>query len=149
MTDFSQVRERLAAEARSWVDTPFHHLGRKKGAGVDCIGLTICVARAMGFNVIDSEWYPRRPIYDYFERAVDSQTVFVTDDKDLPGVEIGDLLKFAYGRDRQQHIGIVVEVEPDVRFVHAYAIIGRVEETLYEKSWSSRFKGARRFRELA
>lgn len=142
-------RDELVAEARSWIDTPFLHLGRVKGLGVDCIGLVVCVAREVGFYVIDSEWYPPRPIYGFFEMAVDSQTAQVTDDKELPGVLIGDLLKFAYGRDNQQHIGIVTQIEPIVRFVHSYATVKKVIEQDYEKSWSSRFKGARRYKELA
>ena len=31
--------------ARTWLGTPYHHQGRVKGAGVDCGGLVIGVAR--------------------------------------------------------------------------------------------------------
>lgn len=160
MTDSSQEAKRaeIVAEARSWVDTRFLHLGRVKGAGVDCIGLVISVARAVGFHVVDTEWYPQRPIYGFFEMAVDSQTLPVTFDAELwrrdphgyrGELLPGDLMKFSYGRDNQQHIGIVTEVQPHIRFVHAYAIVGKVQETLFEKSWHPRFRGARRFKELA
>ena len=29
-------KEALEAEARSWIGTPYHHMGRVKGVGVDC-----------------------------------------------------------------------------------------------------------------
>ena len=29
-------REKLVAEALSWLGTPYHHAGRVKGGGVDC-----------------------------------------------------------------------------------------------------------------
>lgn len=32
-----EIRRRVVAEARSWVGTPFHHQGRVKGVGVDCL----------------------------------------------------------------------------------------------------------------
>lgn len=33
--------------ARSYLETPFHHMGRKPGVGLDCAGLVICVAREL------------------------------------------------------------------------------------------------------
>ncbi len=34
--------------ARSWLGTPFHHQGRTRGIGVDCVGLTIGIASELG-----------------------------------------------------------------------------------------------------
>ena len=31
-----EERERLVAEALSWLGTPYHHAGRIKGGGTDC-----------------------------------------------------------------------------------------------------------------
>lgn len=138
-------RDDIVAEARSWIETPFLHLGRSKGLGVDCIGLVICVARAVDFYVVDTEWYPPQPIYGFFEQAVDGQTEPVG----LADVLPGDLLKFKYGRGNQQHIGIVTEIGDRPRFIHSYAVIGKTEETDFERSWQARFTGARRYRELA
>jgi hypothetical protein len=32
------------AQARTWIGTPFHHQGRLKGVGCDCLGLIVGVA---------------------------------------------------------------------------------------------------------
>ena len=39
--------ERIVAEARSWVGTPYQHQCSTKGAGTDCLGLVRGVWRAM------------------------------------------------------------------------------------------------------
>lgn len=33
--------------ARSYIGTPFHHMGRRPGVGLDCAGLLVCVAREL------------------------------------------------------------------------------------------------------
>jgi len=60
MTDLEQ-NQRLAvlAEARSWLRTPYHHMGRVKGAGVDCAMLPAEVYAACGLiPVQEVEHYP-------------------------------------------------------------------------------------------
>lgn len=47
----TQARERILAEARSWLGTPFHHKGRIKGVGVDCGGLIYSVFNACGYRL--------------------------------------------------------------------------------------------------
>jgi hypothetical protein len=42
--------EALVAEARRWLGTPFRHQGRIRGEGVDCIGLVLEPARALGLT---------------------------------------------------------------------------------------------------
>ena len=47
------MRDSIVAEARTWLDTPYLHQGRRKGHGVDCLGLVI------GFDgqAIVVEWF--------------------------------------------------------------------------------------------
>ncbi len=35
----TDMREKIVAEARSWIGTPYHHQASLKGAGTDCLGL--------------------------------------------------------------------------------------------------------------
>jgi cell wall-associated NlpC family hydrolase len=42
------IGQAIAAEAETWLGTPFHWQGRVKGAGVDCKGLVAGVAAACG-----------------------------------------------------------------------------------------------------
>lgn len=39
MPDIESERAAVVAEARRWLRTPYHHMGRVKGAGVDCATL--------------------------------------------------------------------------------------------------------------
>jgi len=42
------TRADVVAAARGWIGTPFHHLERRKGIGVDCAGLIVGVCRELG-----------------------------------------------------------------------------------------------------
>lgn len=42
------TRADVVRVARSYIDTPFHHLGRKPGVGIDCVGMPVCIARELG-----------------------------------------------------------------------------------------------------
>lgn len=57
------TRAMVVAEARSWLNTPWQHQARMKGVGVDCAGLVIGVARALGLvpPEMDVGDYARRP----------------------------------------------------------------------------------------
>ncbi len=44
----AQQRQAVVAEARTWEGTPWHHQGRVKGAGVDCLMLIAGVFEAAG-----------------------------------------------------------------------------------------------------
>jgi hypothetical protein len=61
--------QRAAAitEARTWLRTPYHHMGRVKGAGCDCYTLLLEVFSKLGlFTATDEEeFYPR----DWFLHA--------------------------------------------------------------------------------
>lgn len=52
-------RADIIAEARQWLGTPFHHQGRVRGAGVDCLQLLIGVYSAVGLIApLDVGHYP-------------------------------------------------------------------------------------------
>jgi NlpC/P60 family putative phage cell wall peptidase len=55
----SQARARVVAEAMSWLGTPYHHMARVKGAGVDCAQLLAAVYHAAGLVAeVPLEYYP-------------------------------------------------------------------------------------------
>lgn len=52
-------RERVVAEARSWLGTPWRHLAAAKGAGVDCAQLLRMVYTDAGLvEPFDTGYYP-------------------------------------------------------------------------------------------
>lgn len=55
------TRSEVVAVARGWLDTPFKHQGRLPGVVLDCVGVSICLARHFGWPHEDARDYARRP----------------------------------------------------------------------------------------
>lgn len=54
-----EQRAAVVAEARSWQRTPYHHMGRLKGHGVDCAQLPALVYHAVGLiPLVPLSYYP-------------------------------------------------------------------------------------------
>jgi cell wall-associated NlpC family hydrolase len=66
MTEQEQ-RTAVVAEARTWLRTPYHPMGRIKGAGADCYTLLAEVFRTAGLFTAEEEFYPR----DWFLHATE------------------------------------------------------------------------------
>lgn len=59
MIDIDAERAAVIAEARAWLRTPYHHMGRVKGAGVDCATLLAEVyANAGVIPLVTIPFYP-------------------------------------------------------------------------------------------
>lgn len=53
------IRQQILDEARTWLRTPWHHMARVKGAGVDCAQFLIGVYSAVGIvESFDTGHYP-------------------------------------------------------------------------------------------
>jgi len=53
------MSELIVAEARGWLRTPWHHMARVKGAGVDCAQFLLAVYHAAGvIPDVDLGYYP-------------------------------------------------------------------------------------------
>jgi cell wall-associated NlpC family hydrolase len=124
----------IIAEARTWLGTPFHHQGRAKGAGVDCIGLVIGVAHALGLSDFDTTHYGRIP--SPLLMGAGLRANMLAADRAEPG----SVLWFAFDRV-PMHVGIVT----DSGLIHAYSVAGRVVETGLDPQWIARSRGAFRF----
>jgi cell wall-associated NlpC family hydrolase len=55
----AEQRRAVVDEARTWLRTPYVHMGRRKGAGVDCATLLCEVFERAGLiERVELEWYP-------------------------------------------------------------------------------------------
>ena len=101
------TRQELADAAKGYIGTPWHHQGRKKGIGIDCVGLLIGVAKEIGFIVRDREGYPLYP------NDVSSMLLEIFDEHKLKRtdeVKKGNILAFCFGKAKfPSHVGVVVE----------------------------------------
>jgi cell wall-associated NlpC family hydrolase len=121
----NEAAEKIVAEARSWVGTPFHHGANLKGVGVDCGQLVFGVYRNVGlladevFPSYDPRWMMAREntfLEDLFRARFDP----------IERSEPGAAILFRAGRN-YCHLGIVTSVEP-LAIVHAASEYGFVIE---------------------
>jgi cell wall-associated NlpC family hydrolase len=73
MPDVRDLRRAVVAEAASWLRTPYHHMGRVKGGGVDCLMLLAEVYEAAGviphveIPFYPPDWHLHRGVERYLE----------------------------------------------------------------------------------
>lgn len=117
--------EKVVAEARSWLRTPYVHRGAIKGVGADCGMLLIEVyGNALDIPKPDPgnyspDWYLHRDEPIYLQWLSQYADRLAEDVEPCPG----DIVMFKFGR-HAAHGGIVVE--PGL-MVHAYRPHGNVE----------------------
>ena len=129
-------RESIIERARSFLGTPFHHQGRVKGVGVDCIGLVIGVAEELGMPYRDLIGYPRFP---------DGKTLCREFEKNMQRIAVeslqpGDVAAFTMGgRDRMpRHAGIVAQKNGARTMIHTWASTRCVVEHTIDEKWVRR-----------
>lgn len=120
----TEQRQRVVEEARSWLGTPYHHLGDVKGAGVDCAMLLVRVYCDLGLaptfdpRPYSRQWYVHQdePVYlnwiAKYARKVEQPSS-------------GDIALFNFGR-HAAHGAIVID---DDYMIHAYGPSRCVELT--------------------
>lgn len=116
------IRAEIVAVALAWLNTPFHHAGRVKGVGVDCLQLLVAVYSEVGLlPAVDTGHYPRDwHFHKSEERYLDAVSGHANQvDVPLPG----DLALFKFGRC-VSHAAIVIDWP---LCIHAYFGQGVVE----------------------
>jgi len=117
----SELRAAVLAEARTWLQTKWHHAARIKGAGVDCANFLIAVYAAAGLvpefalEHYPADWMLHRD-EPRFVQVLAQYTRRV--EAGLPG----DVAMFKFGR-AEAH-GTIVTAWPEV--IHAYRKDGMV-----------------------
>ena len=105
----SEIEQRAAvvAEAQSWLRTPYHHMGRVKGAGVDCAMLPAEVYAACGLIPRQKvEFYPMDwHLHQTGERYLNSVLAYA---HEVESPKPGDLVLWRFGHCLA-HGGIVVD----------------------------------------
>jgi cell wall-associated NlpC family hydrolase len=134
-------RDAIVREARSWIGTPFHHQGRVKDVGVDCAGLIIGVAHALGLSDFDYTTYGRAPTGDDLMGSLLRAHCEPTAD-----AKPGDVLLMRFDLE-PQHVGFLSEGDlgaGEARIVHTYMQARKVVEHYIDEVWFARVLGAYR-----
>jgi cell wall-associated NlpC family hydrolase len=121
----------IITAARACLGTPFRHLGRIPGKALDCAGLAVSVALALGLEVDDREAYGRTPANGLLETMLDSQPCLI---RVLRPPRAGDLLLMRFGAGDPQHLAICA----GETIIHAWMTVGKVAEHRFTDQWKSR-----------
>ena len=132
--------EQIVAEARSWLGVPWRHQGRTR-SGIDCVGLVVQVARALGLSDYDHTAYGRRAqglgLVEHFRANMDGVAI--------PEARPGDVLVFA-DQAYPCHCGFLTERLGHPHLLHAHALRRKVIEEAFAGEWLAKVKFAFRFR---
>jgi cell wall-associated NlpC family hydrolase len=133
-------KSEVITEAREWIDTPFHHQGRLKGIGVDCVGLIIGVAKNIGI-------YPKDFNVTGYPRSPDGTSLMALANVHMTPISrmemsFGDVVVVRFGKE-PQHFGIIGDYRHGgFSIIHAAGMTGRVIETRLMFSPSMEFVAA-------
>lgn len=112
----------IVTEAKTWLGVGFRHMGRTRKGGVDCIGLVIMVARALGLSTYDTNCYARRPDFGFMRREFKREMRLI----DREEATSGDVL-VSFPQEGRAHCGILEVDERGQRWlIHSYEPIGGV-----------------------
>lgn len=140
------TREDIVKEARSWLGTRFHHQGRAKGVGCDCIGLIVGVVRDLQITSPeggmlcrhDTTNYGRIPNGRFLKDMLEKYLTPI----DIKDVQAGDILLFHFEKE-PQHVAIVSDYHAGgFGIIHCYASSRKVVEHSLDDLWKSRIISA-------
>lgn len=145
--------EEVAAVARSWLGTPYQHLGRLKGVACDCVGLVIMTAQEMGLTEFDTKDYGRDPHPERMTAMLRAHLDPLEVDQEackrgeLPAcLRPGDILHMRW-RAHPRHLGIVLPRDGGGwNLIHAYSGERRVVEHNLDKVWLNLVRAGYRYR---
>ncbi len=125
-------------EARTWIGTPFMHQGRMKGKGVDCVGLLIGVAHALGLSDFDFRAYGRIPVPEQMKRLLEMNLIQV----DLSQIRCADVLWLKLGQPRHIALftekGTIIHVNERIGKSTPRGLAGRCVEHILDQVWRQR-----------
>lgn len=132
MTDAEHIIE----VARTYMGVPYLHQGRNR-AGLDCIGLIVCVARDLGMDVQDMDRYTTDPEPEKLMAGLAGH---------LQEIPIGEAAIGDVGLFRVKVIPQHTAILTDVGMIHAYSSpsANRVVEHGIS-NWAERMVAAYRF----
>jgi NlpC/P60 family putative phage cell wall peptidase len=130
------IRAAIVQQARTWLGTPYQHQARCKGAGVDCVGLVIGVASALGLSAFNTHCYGRVPSGRMMLELLGEHAIQV--DHRAPWLP-GQILALRFDSE-PQHVAILADIAgtDQLSMIHAYSHAGNVTEHRLAEVWRAR-----------
>jgi NlpC/P60 family putative phage cell wall peptidase len=147
MSTQDDLRERIVAEARTWVGTPFVHQAAVKGVGVDCVMLLHEVGVACGvMQSDDAKWIA----YRGYSRQPNPRMMREALEKFLTRIEIadaldGDIVWLFWRESMPMHLALRSSYNGRKNIIHALASAERVVEHEFSSDWRARVDSVWRY----
>ena len=125
----------ISDTAKTYIGTPFHHLGRVKKVGIDCIGIVLGVAEELKIPLII------HPEFKRYGRRSKQPLLYYMDDQFIwtENRSVGVIVVSWYDRVTKEpsHLGIVTEVG----MIHTNGHLGITIEEHWSPKWTTRIVG--------
>jgi cell wall-associated NlpC family hydrolase len=121
--NIDEQRARVVAEAKTWLGTPYHHMAKVKGAGVDCAQILVAVFETVGLippttlAYYPPDWAMHRDQERYLQIIEQLGGVAVPNPPERAPLP-GDIVVWRYGRT-YSHGAIVIDWP---QIIHAYVM---------------------------
>ena len=136
----------IVSQAKTWIGTKFHHQGRIKNHGVDCLGLIVGVAKELNLiskdektllHKLDKINYGHLPDTDALYNCLSNHLTEIPKDQ----LKAGDIILMVFDK-HPQHLGIVYNYdETNLGIIHSYAPAKKVVEHRLDEEWKGRIVG--------
>jgi NlpC/P60 family putative phage cell wall peptidase len=138
MTEATSV---IVTQARTWLGTPFHHQGRLKGKGCDCLGLIVGVAEELNLKSKEGVCFSSYDQINY-SKEPDCQKLISILNRVLLEVppteaEQGDIGLFLCSNN-PQHLAIFSNGNHGLSIIHSEARARKVVEHRLDEEWHNR-----------
>jgi cell wall-associated NlpC family hydrolase len=138
--------------ARAWVGTPFHHQGRVKGIGCDCLGLIMGVAHELeipsrqGGKLTDYDSSDYHFIHDSRLLLAGLNQHLALKGSDPEEIEAGDILLIRFD-SIMMHLGIATyhETTQALAIIHSLLQARKVVEQIVPEEYFAKVVGVYRF----
>lgn len=134
---------RVVTEARGWLGVKWRHQGRTR-EGVDCVGLVVMVARALGLSDVDRTDYARQAADETLREIMREHLLEIPAASAAPG----DVVLMRFGA--QRHVAILGDyVFGGLSLIHAWSLHPRrVVEVRLDDAARARIMGTFRFHQV-
>jgi len=141
------TREEIVREARTWLGTSFHHQGRIKNVGCDCIGLVVGVVHELDIPSLDGNGKLSQHDNTNYGRMPDGKSLKAQLDRflnpiSLKDIQPGDILLLKFEKE-PQHVAIISDYHGSgLGMIHCYAQSRKVVEHRLDDLWKDRIISA-------
>ncbi len=141
------MNDKIIQTARGWVGTPFHHQGRLKGVGVDCLGLLVGIAQELDLRDENGVPLINHDALDY-GHLPDEQRLFASLKKHCKGARIlrASLIGLFKVDGSARHLGVIGQQKGYLTLIHAYAPARQVVEHRLDEQWERKLVKLFRFK---